>query len=200
MGIVPKEGNLSIHEPVIFVVGLPGVGKSTLAAMLAGLLSTKAINSGDALRCYMRKNNVSLKDLVSTGDVFLRQFGQSAVGPAILEEADLIAARIVDGPRLFSTYDHYLQKGRNVLVVLLTAEEDVRRRRFRERSIQENEADADSVDDLLRKKDEWGGDLDQFEAVSKWKFDNSGSLGNLEKFGCAVASQISLARPASNMK
>jgi cytidylate kinase len=195
MGIVSEESGLSITGSAVFVVGLPGVGKSTFASLLTGFLSTKCINSGDALRSYMRKNGVELENLVSTGNVFLDRFGESAVGPAILQEADLVDARIVDGPRLFSTYMHYLEEGRDVAVVLLTTEETTRRCRFRERSIQENEANEDNVDDLLKKKDEWGGDLGQFIAVSRWKFDNSGSLEQLEAFGRAIASQILSPRP-----
>jgi dephospho-CoA kinase len=176
--------NLERH---VLVVGRSGVGKTTFSFQLAEFLSTSCINSGDAMRSYMRRRQVGLQAIVDTGAVFLREFGLHAVGAAIIEEADAAGATIIDGPRLFSTWTHYSSRCRAMDVVFMEAREDLRLARFRQRSIAEGEATSENVAELLARKDVWDGDLAQFIEVSRWRFDNSGTVEELRSFADRVA-------------
>lgn len=171
----------------VFIVGLPGTGKTTLSERLAEVLSSGVLNSGDALRKFLRRNGVPLERIIETGHVFLSEFGEEAVGPAILDEAQAMGTRIIDGPRLFSTLTHFQSTGFIVDVVHLTADDRLRRTRFRARSILEGEAGPDDVDRLLARKDEWSGDLEKFASVSRWRYDNSGSRQALNKFADSIS-------------
>jgi hypothetical protein len=132
---------------------------------------------------------------VDTGGVFLRAFGEDAIGAAILEEATASDAHIIDGPRLFSTLLHYQSSGRNVDVIYLEAEENIRRSRFAARSIQEGEATLENANVLLTRKDEWGKHLVHFAEVCRWRFDNSGQFEALAEFAKAVARDLSILEP-----
>lgn len=191
MGLVAEEVKLNLQAPIVFIVGLPGVGKTTLGDYLASTLNSVCINSGDALRAFLRREEVELNDHVNTGSVFLNRFGEQQVGPAIMQEADKVGARIIDGPRLFVTLDYCESIGRTVFVAFLTAEDGVRRDRFRRRSLYEHEATQSTVNLLLEKKDEWGADLPRFAKISRWSFDNSGSIDLLRKFGDSIANELS---------
>lgn len=181
---------MNLWDPIVFVVGLPGSGKTTLSEYLASVMNSVCINSGDALRAFLRREEVELDDPVNTGSVFLDRFGERMIGPAIMQEADKAGARIIDGPRLFATLDHCESIDRTVFVAHLTVEESIRRDRFRRRSLCEHEATQSTVNSLLKKKDEWGTDLPRFAQICRWSFDNSGSIDLLRKFGDQIANDL----------
>jgi dephospho-CoA kinase len=188
---IAQEKELMTLTSTIFVVGLPGVGKSTFASLLSDALTSPLFNSGDALREYLHSHGTPVNDPLETGDAFISRFGEREVGRAILEKALALNARIVDGPRLFSTVECFEERGHKVEVVYLTVTEQLRRERFRLRALQEHEATVANVEQFLEAKDRWRGDLDQFRRISRWCFDNSGPLLDLKSYAKTVAGLLS---------
>ena len=178
----------------VFVVGLPGVGKTTFANFLARAISSHQINSGEALRSHLRTKEVRLDDPVETGKVFLEHFGEHVAGEVILSAARRSRANIVDGVRLVSTLTYFEALDLAVDVVYLDTAEPVRRARFRKRSIAEGEATALNFETILAGKDSWGKDLERFARLCRWRFDNSGSIEELLAFVEEVSRDLTLAR------
>jgi cytidylate kinase len=173
----------------IVVVGLPGVGKSTLTAYLARRLRTESVNSGDLLHAYLRAQRVSLDDEVATGSVFLDNFGEDIVGDVIAEGSVARNAQVIDGVRLYSSLGGFRRLGVAPHVAFLTAGAELRHERFIERSLLDGK-DRVAAELLLVQKDRWGSDLPRFETISRWRFDNSGSLAELEDFADAIGAEL----------
>lgn len=179
-----------MHGWAVIVVGLPGVGKSTLSARLAERLGTVAVNSGDLLRHYMVAHGVKLDDEIATGTLFLNHFGETVAGDVIASGAATLGAKVIDGVRLYSNLEAFHQRGIVPHVALLTTPPDLRRERFVQRAFLEGVMDRPSAEGVLRLKDRWGADLPRFEAVCRWRFENSRSLDGLERFADRIAAEL----------
>lgn len=179
-----------MKEWAVIVVGLPGVGKSTLSARLAERLGTVAVNSGDLLRHYMVTHGVKLDDETATGTLFLKHFGETVAGDVIASGAATLGARVIDGVRLYSNIEAFHRRGIVPHIALLTTPPDLRRERFVQRALREGVMDRPSAERVLHVKDRWGEDLPRFEAVCRWRFENSRSLDDLERFGDRLAAEM----------
>ena len=186
MGTIQK----TLTPWTIVVVGLPGVGKSTLSKFLAERLNTTAVNSGELLRDHLLVSNISLDEETSTGAVFIDTFGETIAGNVIADGALDANASIVDGVRLFSTLNAFKIRSITPFVVFLTAEEKIRCDRFISRTNGEGIGDIRKIHSILNKKNAWNADLPRFESISKWRFDNSGSIQDLNFFADYMAESL----------
>lgn len=175
----------------IFVVGLAGVGKTTLSKRLAEVLGECCLNTGEELCSYLRHQHMDVNDAADIGHTFLETFDENTVSEVILSRVNSTGAQVVDGARLFSTLTYFEAAGIEVDVLYIHAEENIRRARFCERVIRQGEVkNLESADKLLVRKDVWGVDLDRFTRVSRWRFDNSGSMKALLAFADDVAKEL----------
>lgn len=177
-------------RPYLFVVGLPGVGKSTLSLLLAVASGARVINSGDALRRFLALQQIPLTDPLATGEVFLEHFNEITAAEAILDIARADDARIIDGVRLFSALNVFRQLGEQVEVVSLTCSDQERRRRFAARALAEGEATPATIADVLARKDAWSADAAAYGKHSQHLFDNSGPMSALESYAGELSSLI----------
>lgn len=178
-------------DRVIFVVGLAGVGKTTLSTQLALRLGSVALSTGQVLRAFLLSKNVGVNRLSETGRVFLSNFSEDVVGDILLTATEDAGAKVLDGVRLFSTLTHFVASGVQVDVVRVVADEPTRLDRFCKRAISDGEArTTPEALAVVSGKDTWGKDDVLFAHAARWRFDNSGSIESLHGFADKVVTDL----------
>lgn len=156
--------------------------------MLANALNGSVLNSGDLLRDHLRNMRIPVEDDIATGSIFIERLGEAAVGEVIAERAAALSARIIDGVRLYSSYEILRHHGLSPVIVHITSLPAIRVDRFVSRSLTDGSATTRTeAEHMLCSKDQWNADLNQFQRSARWCFDNSGTWAELGDFTASVA-------------
>ncbi len=180
----------------IVVTGHTGSGKTTFAMLLAEELNAAVLNSGDALREVLEARGIVVRNRLSTGSLFLSEIGERSAGEAVLRCARDRGAIIVEGLRLFSMYEWFLECGETVLLVFVTIPDEIRLRRFRDRLMAAERKSVGSAEHAIAIKDAYSAEVERFRGAADVIVDNSGSLGDLKKFALEVSRRFRHGRSA----
>lgn len=177
---------------VAVVVGLSGVGKSTFSSFLASGLGASSVNSGVLLREYLLARNVEVDDDTATGAMFLNLYGECAAGEVIASGAIAADAKVIDGMRLYSSLDAFRRRGISPQIILLTTCPDLRHSRLMQRVLLKGGEGSSRTEAILRARDRWVDDLPRFDAITRWRFENSRSLDALRVFADQVTTELQM--------
>lgn len=88
------------------------------------------VNSGEALRSRLLQHDITVKDKTRTGAVFLKYFTVQDIHQVIYDDVVQQEADIVDGIRLFATYQFLRERYKNVIIIYIDMPAFTRRRRL----------------------------------------------------------------------
>lgn len=172
----------------LIVTGASGVGKTSFSQRISTKLGYDVLNAGELLFDHMRNSRLLIQPGIDPGVIFVNALGESAVGEVIFNRVAGSPSVVVDGVRLYSSFEAL--KGGNLapVVVHLTASNEIRIERFVSRSLRDGSASTrEAAEAMLQQKDVWNTDLERFETSATWSFDNSGSWNRLDEFVSFVA-------------
>lgn len=165
---------MKIFEQFIIVVGLSGAGKTTFCSYLSIVSGLKTVNSGEALRNFLRVNNMQIQHRMETGDVFLNHFSDEQLYQAVYDYALLNDANIIDGIRLESTLAHFKANHENIVTIFIESEESIREKRFLTRLKQEEPA-KELVEKIVSKKDSYFDEVMSLKKYADYIINNNHS-------------------------
>jgi dephospho-CoA kinase len=177
-----------MNKHICFVVGLPGVGKTTFSRIYSEVSERKSINPGAILKEYLLNCGLNPSHR-EVGQLALQSLGETGIANLIMTEALRTESSIIDGVRLFSTYEYFVSAGFKVDVVMIVANESVRKLRLKVRHAKVCFSASKSETDYGDSGPLWLNDWKQFDNIKNYNFDNSGDVTRVFEYASSILKQ-----------
>jgi dephospho-CoA kinase len=166
-------------KKVLIITGQPGAGKTTLANLLRDRIGGSCVNIGDVIWKRLERNGLAASSRTEAGPLFLRVYGETALGEALLAEARGHDTVIFDGLRVSEVFERLRRTFPETRLILIQAPFSVRERRLRQKGDPSPPVDP-----------HFTAEIERMAAIAHLVVDNTGTFEDLQVCAETLASSF----------
>lgn len=164
---------------LIFISGLPGSGKSTVARMIESCYGLLAVNVGDLLGEVLEKSGVSYSRRDEIGPMFLRDYPPDRVLEVIAVAAEGRGVSVFDGVRLALTCAKAKERWMSMVSIWYVDTGLERRSVWLRRKLEAEPLVASQVEEALRSYSLYDMEGPRIMELADFVISNDGTLDEL---------------------